>query len=87
MQEQDVYYATLKVFSNVIDYLPTGEGFWNIRAREQNLRYIDSEYRENPESAFTFKVAGTLSGAMLVMVLGGLLYLWRRAGKDRNIRF
>lgn len=87
MQEQDVYRQTLLMFGNAVDYLTTGEGFWKIRAREQNVRYIDLKYREDPEAALGFKVAGTLSGALLVVVLGGIVYLWRRAGRYKNIQF
>ncbi|MFH2001498.1 MAG: GldG family protein [Planctomycetota bacterium] len=87
MQEQNVYFATLKAFSNAIDYLTTGEGFWNIRAREQNVRYIKTEYRDHPETALTFKVAGTLAGALLVIGLGCGLFLLRRAGKRKEVRY
>jgi hypothetical protein len=76
---------TWNFFSNAIDYLTIAEGFGNIRTRETSTRLIDPVYRDNLELVNFYKLVGTLGGALCVVILGLILYYFRKAAQKKEV--
>ncbi len=79
------FWSSLQFFGNAVDYLSFGGGFSNIRAREVLLRFIDPDFNEKPSTIFFLKVAGTVSGAFLVVLLGLFLAFMRRSSRRKEV--
>ena len=76
---------TWNFFSNAIDYLTIAEGFSSIRTRETSTRLIDPVYRDNLEVVNFYKLVGTLGGALFVLILGCILYYFRKASQKKEV--
>lgn len=81
---QAAWGGAMQFFASAVDYLSLGGGFSNIRAREVYLRHIKSDYKD-PAIKNILLYSGTLSGALIVVVIGLLLSALRRSAQKKEV--
>jgi len=76
----------LQFFGNAVDYLTVAKDYGEIRARETKVRRISPEYADNMKAKNLMKIAGTLSSAGLVILVGLILYLMRKTDSKNEVK-
>lgn len=76
---------TMGFFGNAADYLTIAEGFGHIRARNFDVRMVDPEFADDWEILKLLKVLGTLGGAFVIVFVGVIMFILRKAAQRREI--
>lgn len=76
---------TMGFFGNAADYLTIAEGFGHIRARNFDVRMVDPAFADDWEILKLLKVLGTLGGAFVIVLVGVIMFILRKAAQRREI--